>query len=379
MRVLVAPDKFKGSLPAAAVARCLARGLAAGGAHPVELPLADGGDGSVAAAVAAGYTAHPVTVAGATGLPHRGRIAVRGRTALVEVADTCGLSTLPGGRPRPLDASSLGFGQVVRHNPNRLVLALGGSASTDGGLGLLTALGVRCLDDAGHPVYPRGRALHTVARINMGSAVTLSGVDLVVASDVTNPLTGPNGAAAVFGPQKGASAAQVHRLDRGLTHLVDVLTDSGYPRARVLAAAAGAGSAGGIGFAAALLGARIVSGAEFFLDLLDFDAHLAAADLVITGEGCLDEQSTQGKLPTAVARRAAPTPVIAVAGRRTLSRSDWATSGFADVHTLAEYTSADTSRDPALTEQLLSRIGERIASSVRAAPKPVAPQGFPTA
>lgn len=387
MRVLIAPDKFKGSLSAAEVARCLARGLSAAGAHPLELPLADGGDGSVAAAIRAGYTAHTVTVAGATGLPHRARIAVsdehdhsrdhafaggcdhapRARTALVEVADTCGLATLPGGRLRPLDASSLGFGQAVRqalrHRPTRLVLALGGSASTDGGLGLLTALGIRGLDAAGRPLYPSGRALSALARIDTGAAIDLQGIELVVASDVTNPLTGPRGAAHVFGPQKGASLSDVTALDRGLSHLVKVLAESGFPQAQTLAAMPGAGSAGGIGFAATLLGARLVSGAEFFLDLLDFDAHAARADLIITGEGSLDDQSAHGKLPTVIAGRAAPKPVIAVAGRSTLPRTHWSTAGFTHVHALADSTSLDTSRNRPLTELLLERTGHRIAST----------------
>ncbi|MFJ4655278.1 glycerate kinase [Nocardia sp. NPDC088792] len=374
MRVLIAPDKFKGSLSAAEVAHCLARGLSAAGAHPVELPLADGGDGSVAAAIRAGYTAHTVTVAGATGLPHRARIAVsdglpNARTALVEVADTCGLATLPSGRLSPLDASSLGFGQAVRqalrHRPARLVLALGGSASTDGGLGLLTALGIRGLDAAGRPLYPCGRALSALARIDTSSAIDLTGVELIVASDVTNPLTGPRGAAHVFGPQKGASNNDTAVLDRGLSHFAKVLAESSFPQAQSLATAPGAGSAGGIGFAAALLGARMISGAEFFLDLLDFDTHAAGADLVITGEGSLDDQSAHGKLPTVIAGRAAPIPVIAVAGRSTLPRNHWSTAGFTHVHALADSTALDTSRNRPLTELLLERMGHQIADTYR--------------
>ncbi|MEU7141758.1 glycerate kinase [Nocardia sp. NPDC046473] len=367
MRVLVAPDKFKGSLTAAEVAVRLAQGLAGAGVESRQLPLADGGDGSVDAAVAAGFTARSCTVAGAMGTPWRGRMAVCGDTVIVEVANTCGLATLPGGRKEPLDASSLGLGQAVRQalllSPGRVVLALGGSASTDGGMGLLTGFGFRFTDDAGRVLPPSGRALLRIAAVDAAAAVRLPPVDLVVASDVTNPLTGPEGAAAVYGPQKGADPVDVHLLDRGLRHLVEMLSCNGFPEAERLAMTPGAGSAGGLGFAAMLLGARMSSGAEFFLDLLDFDRHCAAADLVITGEGSLDAQTEQGKLPAAVARRAKPVPVIAVTGRTELPRNRWSRTGFAEVYALADYTDRDTARDPSLTADLLVRIGRRIGHS----------------
>ncbi|MFI6047853.1 glycerate kinase [Nocardia sp. NPDC051321] len=367
MRVLIAPDKFKGSLTAAEVAGWLAQGLAGSGVDSTQLPLADGGDGSVEAAVAAGFTGRWCTVAGAIGTPWRGRMAVRGDTIIVEVADTCGLATLPGGRLRPLDASSLGLGQAVRQallrSPRRVVLALGGSASTDGGMGLLAAFGFRFVDGAGRVLAPSGRALLEIASIEAAAAVRLPPVDLVVASDVTNPLVGPEGAAAVYGPQKGADAAEVRLLDRGLRHLVEMLSRNGFPNAGVLAATPGAGSAGGLGFAAMLLGARMTSGAEFFLDLLDFDRHCATADLVITGEGRLDAQSAHGKLPVVVARRAALVPVIAVMGRNEIPRNRWGSTGFTDIYALTDYTDRDTARDPALTADLLVRIGRQVVSS----------------
>lgn len=367
MKVLVAPDKFKGSLTAAEVAGWVALGLAQSGVDSRQLPLADGGDGSIDAAVAAGFTGLRCTVAGALGTPRRGRMAVRGDTVIVEVADTCGLATLPGSRLRPLDASSLGMGQAVRQalllSPHRVVLALGGSASTDGGMGLLTAFGFRFLDGTGRVLPPSGRALREIASIEAAAAVRLPPVDLVVASDVTNPLVGAEGAAAVYGPQKGADAAEVRLLDRGLRHLVEVLSRDGFPEAKALAAVPGAGSAGGLGFAAMLLGARMASGAEYFLDLLDFDRHCAQADLVITGEGSLDAQTERGKLPVAVARRAGFVPVIAVAGRNEIPRSYWGRAGFAEVYAVADYTDRDTARDPALTADLLVRIGRQIGYS----------------
>ncbi|MET8796968.1 glycerate kinase [Nocardia sp. NPDC004568] len=368
MRVLVAPDKFKGSLPASEVADRLAEGLAAAGVDSHGMPLADGGDGSVDAAVAAGFTPHPVTVAGAAGTPGQGRIAVGGRTAVVEVANTCGLTTLPNGRTRPLDASSFGMGQavsqVLRYRPDRLVLALGGSASTDGGMGLLAALGFTFADARGAPLRPCGRSAGRVHTVDSSRAAWPTGIDIVVAGDVTNPLLGPDGAAAVYGPQKGATDAEVRFLDAGLRNLVAAFARSGYPDAPVVATAAGAGSAGGIGFAALLLGGEIVSGAEYFLDLLEFDRHLPGADLVVTGEGRIDEQTANGKLPTVVARRSRPVPVVAVAGRSTLPRAQWDPAGFTAIHSLAEYTDRDTADDPELTRELLTRIGHRIGRTM---------------
>ncbi|MEU7628719.1 glycerate kinase [Nocardia sp. NPDC049220] len=367
MRVLVAPDKFKGSLSAAEVAERLAEGLATAGIDSYRMPLADGGDGSVDAAVAAGLAPHSVTVAGAAGTPRYGRIAVGDGTAVVEVANTCGLDTLPNGRPLPLDASSLGMGQAIaqalRYRPHRLVLALGGSASTDGGMGLLAALGFTFADATGRQLRACGRSLGRVRTVDASRATKLAGIEIVVASDVTNPLLGPNGAAAVYGPQKGATEAEVRFLDAGLNNLVQAFARSGYPDAMAVAAAAGAGSAGGIGFAALLLGGKIVSGAEFFLDLFEFDRHLRGYDLVVTGEGSIDEQTANGKLPTVLARRAHPVPVVAVAGRSTLSRDQWGPAGFAEIYALGDYTDRDTAADPELTRRVLTRIGRQIGVS----------------
>ncbi|MEU1951241.1 glycerate kinase [Nocardia rhamnosiphila] len=372
MRVLVAPDKFKGSLSAAEVADRLVEGLAAAGIDSDRLPLADGGDGSVDAAVAAGFTPHPVTVAGAAGTPRYGRIAVGDGTAVVEVANTCGLTTLPNGRTLPLDASSLGLGQAIsqalRFRPHRLVLALGGSASTDGGMGLLAALGFTFADSQGVRLRACGRSLGRVHTVDSSRAAPPTGVEIVVAGDVTNPLLGPDGAAAVYGPQKGATDDEVRFLDAGLNNLVRAFARSGYPDATACAAAAGAGSAGGIGFAALLLGGTIVSGAEYFLDLLEFDRRLPHADLVVTGEGSIDEQTANGKLPAVLARRSHPVPVVAVAGRNTLSPDRWGPAGFTTIYSLGDYTDRDTAGDPELTRQLLTRIGRQIGRLPAVAP-----------
>ncbi|WP_415394539.1 glycerate kinase (plasmid) [Rhodococcus globerulus] len=368
MKVLVAPDKFKGSLSAREVAQRLTEGLTSTGINTLRLPLADGGDGSVDAAIAAGFTPYPVTVAGAMGTPQYATIAVRDGTALIEVANTCGLNTLPNRRSYPLDATSLGVGQAIaqamRLGPSRLVLALGGSASTDGGTGLLSALGFVFYDAEGQQLRACGRTLHRIHRIDDSRAVNLTGVEIIVAGDVTNPLTGPNGTAKVYGPQKGADESAVAFLDTGLNNLVRALSHCGYPEACLLANSAGSGSAGGIGFAALLLGARITSGAKYFLDLLHFDDHLSDADLVVTGEGCIDEQTGHGKLLSVLARRAHPVPVIAVAGLNKLPRNLWLTSGFERVYAIDDYTEQDTAIDPQLTGRLLIHIGQVIGHSV---------------
>src|SRR6476660_6875545 len=243
MRVLIAPDKFKGSLTAAQVADHLAKGLAEAGAHSRTLPLADGGDGSVAAAVAAGFGSLPVDVHGATGQRHRSTVAYDADTTIVEVANTCGLATLPGAVRAPMAASSYGFGEAIRAaltlSRKRMVLALGGSASTDGGIGMLAALGYRFLDRAGQLVAPVAANLDRIHCVDSRDAVTLTGVELPLAGDVMSPLLGLTGAAAVFGPQKGATVAQVARLDAVLANLVDAFDRSGAGTAETFAHAFG--------------------------------------------------------------------------------------------------------------------------------------------
>jgi glycerate kinase len=373
VRALIAPDKFKGSLTAGEVAHALAAGLrsTAGAARTIEcelLPLADGGDGSVDAAVSAGFARHACTVTGPTGQTVRSSIAFDGVTAVVEVANTCGIALLADGSLDALNASSRGFGEAVRFalglSPARIVLALGGSASTDGGMGMLTALGYAFLAADGTELPGTGHALGRIHAVRGSLLPGLAGTELVVASDVSNPLTGPAGAAAVFGPQKGAGPADVAALDAGLEHFVGRMADAGFGPAASLARHDGAGSAGGIGFACLLLGARQVSGADFFLDLLDFDARKAGCDVVITGEGSIDAQTLAGKLPAAVARRSGTRTLIAVAGRSLLPRERWADLSLAQVYALADYTSRDSAKDPLLSAALLTRIGRDIGRQI---------------
>lgn len=369
MKVLVAPDKFKGSLTAAQVADSIAAGLEHDPSiRCTRLPLADGGDGSVAAAVAAGYQPHTVTVAGPTGRPHDATIAFDGATAVVEVANTCGIALLPNGKLQPMTASSLGFGQAVHAalqlNATTVVLALGGSASTDGGLGLLTALGATTTDAGGQPVPPTGGQLDQIAHLDLTGLPT--GVRWIVAGDVDAVLNGPRGAAQIFGPQKGATPAQVEALDHSLARLAYLAG----PRGRTAAATPGAGAAGGLGFAALLLGAEISSGAEFFLDLLRFDDHLAGAAAVVTGEGRIDDQTLHGKLPYVVAQHAAPRPTFAVVGANQISPGSPLDHVFTRIHQISDLTDIDTRHDPALTSRILTQLGEAIAAQLHPTPTP---------
>ncbi|MFF2952538.1 glycerate kinase [Kitasatospora sp. NPDC057965] len=368
--VVLAPDKFKGTLEGAEAAARIAAGIrrAVPGTEVRELPVADGGEGTLAAALAAGFARVPVEVAGPTGLPVDAALAVRGTTAVVELAQAAGLARLPGGRTAPLTAGSYGVGQliarVVGDGARRVVLGLGGSASTDGGAGLLQALGVSLLDADGAELPSGGAALRRLARIDPGPlARTLAGVEVVVACDVDNPLLGPRGAAAVYGPQKGASREDLVVLEDGLTRFAEVV---GTTVGRDVRDAPGAGAAGGVGFAAlALLGATVRPGIEFLLDLLGFDEAVRGARLVVTGEGCLDAQTLHGKAPAGVAAAAARAgvPVAAVAGRVELSEREWRAAGFVAVYALSEM--GDGPADSLTRAGELAEVaGERLAAAL---------------
>jgi glycerate kinase len=247
------------------------------------------------------------------------------------------------------------------------VLALGGSASTDGGAGMLAALGAVFLDADGHALDPTGARLGDIAHVDTRNLADLSRVELVVAADVTNPLLGADGAAAVFGPQKGADPDQVTALDEGLARLVQLLPAKLGGDTAALAAEPGAGAAGGLGFACRWLGGRRVAGAGFFLDLLGFDEALAACDAVVTGEGCMDGQTLNGKLPAVVARRSAPRPVYAVVGQSRLRDEERRQLGLEGIEALSALTTADPSVDAGLSRALATRAGERIGRELRTA------------
>jgi glycerate kinase len=365
--VLIASDKFKGSLTAAEVARAVGTGVrrARPDAEVVAVPVADGGDGTLAAAVAAGFTAVPVTAAGPTGQPVSTCFARKGDLAVVEMADVSGLVRLPGGELAPMQATSRGAGEVlaaaIDAGCTRVVVGIGGSASTDGGAGMVQALGGRLLDAAGREVGPGGAALAGLVEVDLAAVrERVAGVEIVVASDVDNPLTGPRGAAAVYGPQKGATEDQVAELDRALGNWAGVVAAA---TGKDLRDTPGAGAAGGVGFAAlALLGAELRPGIDLVLDLVGFHEHLAGVDLVVTGEGSLDEQTLSGKAPAGVAdaARSAGIPVVAVCGRTTLSGASLAAAGITAAYALLDIE-PDLQRCMDNGAVLLERLGERIA------------------
>jgi glycerate kinase len=341
MRVVLAPDSFKGSIAAADVVVALAEGWLTvdPGAEMLARPMADGGEGTLDAFAAAlpDSIRMPVTVTGPHGSPVAASwlllpatdAAPRG-TGVVELASTSGIELL-GGDLRPLDAHSSGFGEAIRaaldHGVSRLVLGIGSSSSTDGGTGMLTALGARFTDAGDAAVALGARGLDTLAGADLSRLRPLPDAGVVVLTDVTNPLLGPSGSAAVFGPQKGLDPDGVMRADAGLGRLAALVpADPDAP---------GAGAAGGVGFGLLAWGARLLPGAAEVAELVDLRGALAAASVVVTGEGSFDGQSAAGKAPTHVAELAtsAGVPVALVAGR--ISR-DADTSGFAAAVSLTE-------------------------------------------
>lgn len=319
MRVVFAPDSFKGTVGAAGAARALAQGWAA--ARPDDdllcLPMADGGEGTIDAILAAEPAGRllPVTVRGPDGVSRQARwLLLPGDVGVVELAETSGLTLLPS--PEPFRSQTDGFGQAVeaalRHGVRRLLLAIGGSASTDGGTGMLRALGARFLDRAGEPVVSGGAGLAEIERADLTRLLPLPPEGVAVLSDVTNPLYGPEGAAAVYGEQKGADRSGRELLDAGLRRLARIL---GPERA----AEPGAGAAGGTGYGLLVWGdhaaargeaalARppqgkltLVQGSRTIAETIGLPAAAADADVLVTGEGRFDGQSASGKVPSLVA------------------------------------------------------------------------------
>ncbi|MCC3266195.1 glycerate kinase [Arthrobacter gengyunqii] len=332
MRVLIAPDKFKGSLSAVEAAAAMAEGVLAvyPEADVMLVPVADGGEGTLEAALAAGAQERTATVRGPLGGNVTALWALTGGTAVIETARASGLMLVEPSVQSSLAASSYGSGELIREaldaGASEIVLGIGGSAMTDGGSGALTALGLRILDAAGNPVPPGGAGLSLAAAIDAsGLDPRLAGVRIRIAADVTNPLTGSEGAAHVFAGQKGADATARLLLDEALVKWAALLLQT----TGVDVDTAGAGAAGGFpsGFLA-VTNATLESGFDVIALLTGLDTALEKADLVLTGEGSLDEQSRYGKAPLSVAERArdAGIPVVALAGRITLPP-----------HILAEY------------------------------------------
>ena len=369
MRVLVASDKFKGTLTSAEVASHLAGGLRA--ARPdVETNtalIADGGDGLLAAFEAAGFKRVRVQATDALGVVGSSAYVRRKGQAVIELAEVAGLAAC-GSELAPLTATSRGVGEVIAAaldaGCTQLLLGIGGSASTDGGIGMIQALGAQVLDSADHQVGPGGAGAMQAVAIDLTSLHPgLTEARLEIACDVDNPLTGPIGAATAYGPQKGADRQQVQLLDAALGRWADLVSQT---TGRDLRATAGAGAAGGVGYAAlSLLGAELRPGARLVLDILGIPASIARSDLVITGEGSLDEQTLRGKVPAVVAESArnAGVPVVVVVGQCHLDAEQIGAAGFSQVYTLLE-EARSKEKAFAAPGPLLRRIGARIAETL---------------
>lgn len=324
-KVVIAPDSFKGCLSSAEVAASIARGV-----HSV-LPecrlscvaVADGGEGTVDALVSTlGGIKIEVDVAGPLMAPVKAvyGVSADGRTAIMEMASASGLPLVPDSLRNPMKTTTYGTGQMIMHairsGCRKVLIGIGGSATNDGGLGMLHALGFRFFDCACGEIAPGcGADLSRVECIDSADVPPeVRATEFVVACDVTNPLCGPGGAAHVFARQKGADTAMIEQLDAGMRHFASVIERSGLPS---VADMPGAGAAGGLGGAfVAFLDAELKAGIDMVLDAAKFDTVLADADLVITGEGRLDGQTAMGKAPQGVLRRAqrCGVPVVAIGG-----------------------------------------------------------------
>lgn len=354
LTVAILPDSFKGSASAQEIAEAMASGVrrAAEGrklsltVH--SLPFADGGEGTLDAICSAwGVQPREAEVADALSRPVRARYALSadGATGLIEAAEANGLPRVSDVPLQPLRAGTFGVGQLAARLLDEgcaeILLCIGGSATTDGGAGILQALGVRLLDDHGQDLPPGGEALTALAAIDTtGLHPRAQQVRWRIACDVTNPLIGDRGAAAVFGPQKGAGPEEVKTLDAGLARFAEVLAEQSGQDVR---SKPGMGAAGGIPAALSLFGAEIVPGGELVAETLGAREILARADFVLTGEGKLDTQSVHGKVVSTIRRLTPPqTPVMVLAGAVDLSGEELVTAGIAAALPIS---------DPSLTEE----------------------------
>lgn len=362
----MAPDKFRGSLSAAEAADAIARGVRAAGGDVDLAPVADGGEGTLDVLVESlGGTIMGVISRGPLGAPvraHIGRLA--DGTGVVEIAQASGLSLLAETERDPVRATTIGSGELIKgalaRRPSRLIVALGGSATVDGGTGLAHALGVRFFDAAGGDWKPGVDRLTRIARVDPSRLdERWSAVKVIAAADVATPLTGPEGAARAFGPQKGATPAMVDELDLGLENLGRVLAqDLGI----TVADAPGAGAAGGAGAMLLALGATLQPGIEVVFDALGMQERIERADLVLTGEGRLDGTTFAGKAPAAVLNLAttARVPCEALVGESAV-----VDSGFSRIRTLMEHFGGEREVSMQRAAAGLQALGARAVSDRR--------------
>jgi glycerate kinase len=344
VRVLICPDTFAGTLSAPDAAAAIAAGwhAVAPGDDVVLRPLADGGPGFVEVlAAAVGGRRVSVATVDPLGRPAAGQVLLAGDTAYVESAQACGLHLLTEAERDPNRTTSYGLGLLlvaaVEAGAREVVVGLGGSAVNDGGAGMLAALGAAPIDVAGYALPYGGAALSAAA--GLGGSPQLRAVQLVAATDVDNPLVGLHGASNVYGPQKGASRADVLRLDAALEHFAGVLATALPTCPPGLAGLPGGGAAGGVGAALLALGGRCTSGIALVTGLIGLEAELDAADLVITGEGAFDHQSLRGKVVAGVAggARDRGVPCVVLAGRVDAGRREAAAAGVTEAYALVAH------------------------------------------
>lgn len=376
MKIIVAPNSFKGSLSATQAAKAIASGVREvfPDAEVVEIPVADGGDGTVEALVSAHHGTYEwVNVEGPLGDPVMASYGLidGGKTAVVELASASGYVLVSPAMRDPGKTSTYGFGQLLeaarKSGAKSVIAGIGSSATNDGGVGMAQALGYRFLDSAGRDLPRGGAALLELDQIDDSKLDPgWRSVQVRVACDVTNPLTGPEGASAVYGPQKGADPLTVRLLDRALGRLAEVIERQFGKR---VADVPGAGAAGGTGAGLmAFLDAKLVSGAGLVVDASGFDQALPGAQLVITGEGRADGQTAYGKAPGEVARRAhaAGVPAVLIAGSKGAGWETLLTKGFSSVASLAQ--EGDNLQDlmhdarPALTRAAALAVKELLRS-----------------
>lgn len=369
MKVIIAPQGFKGSVSALEAARAIERGVraAAPGAVTVVVPVADGGDGTLNALVdGTGGRVFRSVVTGPLSQPIDAMWGLMGdgRTAVIEMARASGLALVPQGQQNPRVTTTAGTGEIINEalerGFTRIIVGLGGSATNDGGAGMAAALGVRFLDEAGCALPPGGAALARLARIDISKLnPKLPGATIIGATDVTNPLCGPRGASAVYGPQKGASPEVVAELDAALGNFARVVRrDLGLD----VADRPGAGAAGGLGAGLmAFAGAELRSGIDMVCEVLGFDAHLEGADLVITGEGRADRSTIYNKAPVGVARRALArgVPTILLAGSLGPGHEELYQHGIAGIVCIADRPMR-FEESLRRTEELLEGAAERV-------------------
>ena len=363
MKIVIAPDSFKGSASSSEIARWIESGI-----HSVipncethKIAIGDGGEGTLDAVLLAGFTAHQCEVLGPVGNQVSAKFAIKGDTAFIEMAQASGLSQLPGGQKDALNASSFGTGQLIlaalNQGARKIILAVGGTATTDAGAGALQALGARLLDKDGKDIQPGGGHLIDCVSIDLeGLDSRIADTNFTLASDVGNPLLGLNGAAHVFSPQKGANPEEVATLEKSLSHFASIVGGD-------FASKPGAGAAGGFGFMSyAFLSATARSGIDLVLELVDFDSHIQGADFIITGEGKFDSQSVQGKAPWGILQRAEnlSIPTILVCGDADTSQG----SRFEKIFTLTSIES-DIEKCIANPAPLLTQLGAQIAQLIK--------------